>query len=108
MGIKHTEAAYAGFTGRSKQEFSASHTPDVVNELPSAVSTNDEQVKCHTIHIRRICGEHDDETHGNIRCLIQELNVEKSRHSNNDAAVIVGLLALASAVALSSVTFPGV
>jgi phosphatidylinositol glycan class K len=80
MGVKHTEAAYADFTGRSRQDFSASQTADVVNELPIAGSTDVEK----------------------------ELDVEKTGNSNNDAAVLVGLLALASAVALLSVTFPGV
>jgi len=41
----------------------------------------------------------------------KDLNVEKMRHwlltTGNDAAVLLGLLALASAVAISSITFPG-
>jgi len=94
MGIKHTEAAYVGFTGRSKEstsspkDSSASQIVDVVSELPFEVSVEENK-------------ELDE----------KDLNVEKMRHwlltTGNDAAVLLGLLALASAVAISSITFPG-
>jgi len=41
----------------------------------------------------------------------KDLNVQKMRNwllaADNDAAVLLGLLALASVVAISSITFPG-
>lgn len=55
MGIKHTEAAYVGFTGRSKEltssqkDSSSSQMVDVVNELPFEVSVEEEKVKCLTL-----------------------------------------------------------
>ncbi|KAG0567021.1 hypothetical protein M758_7G098900 [Ceratodon purpureus] len=95
MGIKHTEAAYVGFTGRSKRSMSSQRDSsldrimDVDHELPFEVS--DEKEK-----------ELED---------VKEFNVEKTGPgllaADNDASVLLGLLALAAAVAISSITFPG-
>jgi len=55
MGIKHTEAPYVGFTGRSKESTNyqkdspSSQIVDIVNELPFDVPVEEEKVKCLTL-----------------------------------------------------------
>lgn len=52
MGIKHTEAAYVGFTGRSKEstssrkDSSSGRIVDVVNKPPFDISGQKEKVEC--------------------------------------------------------------
>ncbi len=60
MGIKHTEAAYVGFTGRSKEftssqdDSSSDQIVDVVHVLHVEVSSEIEKVKCLTRGIHRV------------------------------------------------------
>lgn len=91
MGIKHTEAAYVGFTGRYEELLNPQKAPSLaaVNEPVFEAPREKDQVL-------------EDE---------EDLNVEKIRHrllaADNDLPVLVGLLALAAAVTVSSIAFPG-
>ena len=57
MGIKHTEAAYVGFTGRSRESISSQDysSPDqIVNGLHFEITGEKEKVKCLILGLHRV------------------------------------------------------